>query len=197
MSLFLRAIGGWGKENMAAENWNDLIEVDDLFRRMVRKFVKERDKIAVEGVSLPGLMILNKIIRDGEQKLSDLAEQLDFTSGAITAICDKLEKFGFAIRKRKAEDRRTILLDITDEGRAMIKRQGNIGRCGMQLLFAGFSQMELHVQKEIYRVLNRNLNGFAEKILALAQENEQREQPAENEAAPPDDSAEAKKFLSY
>jgi len=164
---------------------------------MVRKFVKERDKISVEGVSLPGLMILNKIIRDGEQKLSDLAEQLDFTSGAITAICDKLERFGFAVRKRMAEDRRTILLDITDEGRAMLKRQANIGRCGMQLLFAGFSQMELQVQKEIYRVLNRNLNGFSERILSLAQENAQREEPPENEAVPAEDSSEGKRFLSY
>lgn len=182
---------------MAAENWKELREADDLFRRMVRKFVKERDKIVVEGVSLPGLMILHKIMRDGEQKLSDLAEQLDFTSGAITAICDKLEKFGFAVRKRKAEDRRTILLDITDHGRAMMKRQGNIGKRSMQHLFAGFSQMELQVQMEIYRVLHRNLYGFSDRILAIAKENEQREQPAENDADWPDDAVKASKFLSY
>ena len=43
-----------------------LEEIDWLFRRMVRKFVKERDKVSVEGIALPGLLILTKIARDGE-----------------------------------------------------------------------------------------------------------------------------------
>ncbi|MGR6008534.1 hypothetical protein ACT7CZ_07990 [Bacillus cereus] len=36
-------------------------ETDWLFLKMVRKFVKERDKIKIEGIMLPGILILNKI----------------------------------------------------------------------------------------------------------------------------------------
>lgn len=50
-----------------------LQELDHLFRKSVRKFVKERDKISIEGISLPGLMILRKVMSSGEQRLSDLA----------------------------------------------------------------------------------------------------------------------------
>lgn len=183
---------------MSEPNQEVLKEVDDLFRRMVRKFVKERDKITVEGVTLPGLMILHKIIRDGEQKLSDLAEQLDFTSGAITAICDKLEKRGFALRRRAQGDRRTVMLDITDEGEAMIGRQGNIGICSMNLLFAGFGYLELEVQKELYRTLARNLEGFSDKVLALAKENESRQSPLrENEPDRREEPAKPDRLLTY
>ncbi|MBB6731809.1 MarR family winged helix-turn-helix transcriptional regulator [Cohnella zeiphila] len=183
---------------MSELNQEALKEVDDLFRRMVRKFVKERDKISVEGVALPGLMILHKIVRDGEQKLSDLAEQLIFTSGAITAICDKLEKRGFAVRRRAEGDRRAVLLDITGEGRAMIERQSNIGSCSMNLLFAGFGHLELEIQKEIYRTLVRNLEGFSEKILALAKENENRPSPPrENAPGRREEPAKPDRFLTY
>jgi DNA-binding MarR family transcriptional regulator len=64
-------------------------------------------------------LILHKIIREGEQRLGSLAEQLDFTSGAITALSDKLETGGYTVRKRKEDDRRTVLLGITDKGREM------------------------------------------------------------------------------
>lgn len=54
-----------------------------------------------------------------------LAEELDFTSGAITALSDKLEAGGYTVRKRKEGDRRTVMLDITDKGREMVEL--NIG----------------------------------------------------------------------
>lgn len=76
------------RSDMEEKDWDLLEEADWHFRKVVRRFVKERDKISVEGISLPGLLILNTIFRDGEQRLGELAEQLDFTSGAVTAICD-------------------------------------------------------------------------------------------------------------
>lgn len=157
--------------NMADVDWVRLEEIDWLFRKMVRKFVKERDKVTIEGITLPGLLILHKIIRDGEQKLSDLAEQLDLTSGAITALCDKLEEKGFAVRKRMAEDRRTVLLNITDTGREMFERNRNIGSRCFTILFDGFADKELDAQKQIYQQIIENLESFAETILDLAKEN--------------------------
>ncbi|KAA8479831.1 MarR family transcriptional regulator [Bacillus paranthracis] len=149
-----------------------LIEATDwLFRKMVRKFVKERDKIKIEGIMLPGILILNKIIRDGEQRLTDLAEELDFTSGAITALCDKLEERGLAIRKRHQEDRRITLLDITEDGLKFIKRNNKIRTSFMSVLFDGFSIEELHVQAEIFKRLAYNLEHLSDRIMKLSNEN--------------------------
>ncbi|KAB2492730.1 MarR family winged helix-turn-helix transcriptional regulator [Priestia endophytica] len=164
-----------------------LEEADWLFRKMVRKFIKERDKIIIEGVILSGFLILRKIIRDGEQRLTDLAEELDLTSGAITAICDKLEGRGFAVRKRHKEDRRIVLLDITDEGRKFLNRNGDIGVNMISVLFDGFSTKEIKLQIDAYQRLISNLENLSCEILTLAKENKNKK----------DSSIQKNRFLTY
>lgn len=175
--------------------WERLEEADHLFRKMVRRFVKERDRVSVEGISLPGMLILQKIIRDGEQRLGDLAEQLDFTSGAITALSDKLEAGGYTVRRRKEDDRRTVLLDITAKGREMVERNGNIGARCITLLFEGFTDEELEQQSRFYERVIGNLEGFSDTLLKLVQQNAEIPVPQEPEQKP---RAEVKKnYLSY
>ncbi|MFC5704480.1 MarR family winged helix-turn-helix transcriptional regulator [Cohnella faecalis] len=178
---------------MVDNEWSRLEEIDWLFRRMVRKFVKERDKIAIEGVALPGMLVLSKIVRDGEQKLGDLAEQLDLTSGAITALCDKLEEKGFATRRRMAEDRRTVLLDITDKGRSLLARNRNISQRSITLLFGGFTEQELDSQRAAYKQITDSLESFSETILKLAKENAERSEEREEPQIKPS----ANRFLNY
>ncbi len=141
-------------------------EADWLFRRLVRKFVKERDKISVEGIALPGMLILNSIHSQGEQRLGELAEQLDFTSGAVTALCDKLEAGGYAVRKRSESDRRSVALDITDKGRKLLRRNGGLSAHMIGILFDGFTPEELERQIVFSRRLLERLEGFAEAVLA-------------------------------
>ncbi|WP_018393145.1 MarR family transcriptional regulator [Bacillus sp. 37MA] len=160
------------------KNKLDLLEETDwLFRKMVRKFVKERDKIIIEGVMLPGFLILRKIIQDGEQRLTDLAEELDLTSGAITFICDKLEDRSFAVRKRHSQDRRTVLLDITDKGREFIGRNSQVGTNMVSVLFNNFTLKEIELQIDLYRRLINNLDGLSDEILSLAKEKEDQNDP--------------------
>ncbi|QUL55325.1 MarR family transcriptional regulator [Paenibacillus tritici] len=172
-----------------------LEEADHLFRKMVRRFVKERDRISVEGISLPGMLILQKIIASGEQRLGDLAEQLDFTSGAITALSDKLEAGGYTVRRRKEDDRRTVLLDITAKGREMVERNSNIGARCITLLFEGFTDEELEQQSRFYKRIIGNLEGFSETLLKLAQHNAEIPVPQDPGQKPRADTN--KNYLSY
>ncbi|WP_217595802.1 MarR family winged helix-turn-helix transcriptional regulator [Cohnella sp. GbtcB17] len=180
---------------MTDEEWKRLEEIDWLFRRMVRKFVKERDKVSVEGIALPGMLILQKVNRDGEQRLGDLAEELDLTSGAITTLCDKLENKGFARRRRMEEDRRTVLLDITPEGRAMLARNRDVGQRCITLLFGDFTGQELETQKEIFRNMADRLAHFSETVMELVKDNA--EQAMEKPGKRPDHSPPNNRFLNY
>jgi DNA-binding MarR family transcriptional regulator len=156
---------------MGDKYWSQIDATDWAFRKVVRRFVKERDKVTVEGISLPGMLILHKIIREGEQRLGDLAEELDFTSGAITALSDKLEASGYTVRRRKEGDRRTVMLDITDKGREMAELNSNIGERCISLLFEGFTEEELVQQSHFYQRIINNLEGFSDSLLRLAKEN--------------------------
>ncbi|GIO14903.1 hypothetical protein J19TS2_44580 [Cohnella xylanilytica] len=172
-----------------------LEEADWLFRKVVRRFVKERDRISVEGVALPGLLILQKIIREGEQRLGDLAEELDFTSGAVTALCDKLERDGWAVRRRQEGDRRSVTLDITPEGREMVRRNRNVGARCSEVLFAGFSELEMHEQIDSMQRLLANLDRYSENINALVRENA--EAAADGRDREEDEPRGGGRFLTY
>ncbi|WP_128655291.1 MarR family winged helix-turn-helix transcriptional regulator [Paenibacillus sp. 598K] len=187
---------------MAINEWRQMEEIDWYFRKMVRKFVKERDKITVEGIALPGLLILQKTLRDGEQKLSDLTEELDLTSGAITALCDKLEKKNFAIRRRALEDRRTVMLGITDEGRALLARNRDVGPLCIELLFGGLTESELTVQKAIFQQIIGRLDQFSDRVLARARQNEKQANRVDVGSTAEEDAENAAKrsrntYLSY
>lgn len=183
------------EEWMNDKHWQQLEETDWLFRKVVRRFVKERDRVTVEGISLPGMLILHKIIREGEQRLGDLAEELDFTSGAITALSDKLEAGGYTVRKRKEGDRRTVMLDITDKGREMVELNGNIGERCITLLFEGFTEAELTLQGHFYQRIISNLEGFSDTLLKLVKENEAA--ALRNPEQKPRTTAKKSNYLSY
>lgn len=154
--------------------WERMEEADWLFRKMVRRFVKERDKVEVEGITLPGLLVMQKMIREGPQRLGDLAEELDFTSGAVTGLCDRLENKGFARRVRRELDRRTVWLDITEKGREMMARNRNIGTTCIALLFDGFSSEELQAMTSGFQKLIGNLEHFSGTLNVLAESNGKR-----------------------
>ncbi|GLX66123.1 MarR family transcriptional regulator [Paenibacillus glycanilyticus] len=172
-------------------------ENDWLFRRMVRRFVKERDKISVEDIALPGLLILRSIQLGGMQKLGELAEQLDLTSGAITALCDKLEAKGFAQRRRLEGDRRNVWLDITEEGRQLLNRYPELGKRGVGLIFGNFNEEDLAAQKEMFQRIYANLEGFSERYMAMVQEYEQQLKQVPESKTVPSPPAKNNYFLNY
>lgn len=155
---------------MNRQQLNTLLELDDVFRKLVRKFVKERDRFQLEGVTLQGFLILRKISSAGEQRLTDLAEELDLSSGAITAQCDKLEELGFAQRVRYRENRRTIYLVITDEGEELIQRYPLLGQFNAEVMFQGFSHTEIERLLNICRRMLHNVNNMSEKTIHKLEE---------------------------
>ncbi|TYP70221.1 MarR family winged helix-turn-helix transcriptional regulator [Paenibacillus methanolicus] len=121
-----------------------LYELDDAFRKMIRKFVGERDKVLIHGeVSLPMIVVLGKLLRDGPQKAGELAAETDFSSGATTQLCNRLVQGGYIYRTRPEDDRRTVLLHITEKGRAFMKWLHEQEDHDRFSLFDGFEEAEL------------------------------------------------------
>ncbi|MFP3126719.1 MarR family transcriptional regulator [Ectobacillus funiculus] len=152
-----------------------LKELSETYRKMVRKFIVERDKILIEGsVTLPQFMILDKLKLEGPKKVGDLGKELDFTSGAITAFCDKLVKGGYAIRKREKDDRRVVNLEITSEGLELLMRYEEVSGRFQEALFQGFNEEELQTQLIFYRKILGNLPHMSKAILELVAEKQQK-----------------------
>ncbi|MEC0244934.1 MarR family winged helix-turn-helix transcriptional regulator [Paenibacillus chitinolyticus] len=97
------------------------LEMEQSFRQLLRKMSNEWTKYVDRSFSKSQFLILEKLVKEGPQKVSSLAEALFITAGAITGMSDKLIAGGYAERIRTEEDRRVVFLDVTDKGREMVK----------------------------------------------------------------------------
>ncbi|MGF7034664.1 DNA-binding MarR family transcriptional regulator [Paenibacillus mucilaginosus] len=144
-------------------------EADTQLRRMIRRFVVERDKVVfLNGMTLPQLEVLRKLSVEGPLKAGQLAEELDFSPGAMTALCDKLVAGGMIERRRPEEDRRTVVLSITGKGLRLLETLRQSGQPGMHLkhLFRDFTEEELEWLLKLSTKLYRNLEWYAETMRA-------------------------------
>jgi DNA-binding MarR family transcriptional regulator len=91
------------------------------------KIVKHLDRISGKTVARFGLNLgefkclikLHSSERDGVPA-GELADMLDLSTGAMTNRLDGLEEAGYATRERDVQDRRSVLVSITAEGRAIL-----------------------------------------------------------------------------
>lgn len=58
---------------------------------------------------------LDVISRLGSVTAGQLASELGITTGAVTAMVDRLETAGLVVRRRDTEDRRKVLIDLTPD----------------------------------------------------------------------------------
>ncbi|MCZ8518127.1 MULTISPECIES: MarR family winged helix-turn-helix transcriptional regulator [Paenibacillus] len=99
----------------------DLYELDNTFRQLFRKIRSSWTRFEEQGVSASQAVILEKLASEGPLKVSQIAEMLFITSGAVTSLSDKLISGGFASRTRSEEDRRVVMMEITDKGQKILE----------------------------------------------------------------------------
>lgn len=54
-------------------------------------------------------------------KATEIADFFSVTPGAVTSMCDKLEKLHFVQRVRESEDRRVVNMKLTTEGEQKVQ----------------------------------------------------------------------------
>jgi DNA-binding MarR family transcriptional regulator len=100
------------------------------------------------GVAAPHYGTLATIAHSGPISQQQVAEQLGFTGTAVLQIVDRLESDGLVERRRNPADRRAYALELTPEGRAVLRRaQKAVERLNGELagLLGGQSEeRELH-----------------------------------------------------
>ncbi|SKB95033.1 DNA-binding transcriptional regulator, MarR family [Lysinibacillus sp. AC-3] len=92
------------------------------------------------------ILLLQLKINDG-MKATEIAEFFSVTPGAVTSMCDKLEKLEFVERIREQEDRRVVKMVLT-----------NSGELKVQDLFLKFPQEKLIDMAKILREVNQLMN---------------------------------------
>ncbi|MFT4791998.1 MAG: DNA-binding MarR family transcriptional regulator [Paracoccaceae bacterium] len=68
------------------------------------------------GMTGPQLMVLRILRDDGEVTPKTIAQSVGIAQGTATALVDKLEQRGFAVRRRGKTDRRQVWVKATEDG---------------------------------------------------------------------------------
>jgi DNA-binding MarR family transcriptional regulator len=93
--------------------------------------------------SLTHLNVLTILEADDSASMSDLAEGLDVSVASMTGIVDRMEQRGLVERRRKAADRRVVLVTATDAGREVFQEIDRRRREGLVKMLAQLGDREL------------------------------------------------------
>lgn len=105
--------------------------ISDLVGKRCDRFLGAR-----YGLTMPQYQLLQAAISEVDSTLGGLSEHLNCSRGNVTGIVDRLERDGWLQRERSAEDRRVIMVRLTDKGNGV----GEISK-GLSEELANLSQV--------------------------------------------------------
>ncbi|POZ54530.1 putative HTH-type transcriptional regulator YusO [Lysinibacillus sphaericus] len=104
---------------------NPMHEVEIIMREMLE--IQQKSMMFVnllsegETLSQNQLILLLQLKINGGMKATEIADFFSVTPGAVTSMCDKLEKLHFVQRVRESEDRRVVNMKLTTEGEQKVQ----------------------------------------------------------------------------
>lgn len=103
------------------------------------------------------ILVLSLLNQRGAEKQTVLAADLGYTPGAMTNIANRLIKEGYAVRQFNEEDRRIVLLAITESGIEVLTEAQKKGHELRQELYQLLSKEELNQFLAIQQKLLKSL----------------------------------------
>jgi DNA-binding MarR family transcriptional regulator len=102
---------------------NHFDEVLVAIRRIIRAVdLQSRRLVQSHGLTGPQALVLKEAGRGRSLTAGELATNVSLSQGTITDIVKRLEGRGLLVRERSSDDRRRIIITLTDRGRAIVAR---------------------------------------------------------------------------
>src|SRR5215210_1754085 len=93
----------------------------EIFTSLQRCFILTLSKELGQGnVSFPQYCLLGFLAQQPHLTMTEIAQRMGHTTAAATGLVDRLEKLGHVHRLHAKEDRRKILVQITESGSALV-----------------------------------------------------------------------------
>ncbi|MCO1597753.1 MarR family transcriptional regulator [Micromonospora sp. RHAY321] len=103
-----------------------------------------------------------------------LGEQLNLSSGSVTALIDRLERAGHIRRDRDTVDRRKVLLHYADQGAALAMRFFQPLGTRTDEVMARFADHELEVVHRFMTEMSESLRAHRDSVRAARPESPRR-----------------------
>ncbi|SOZ34612.1 MarR family winged helix-turn-helix transcriptional regulator [Cupriavidus neocaledonicus] len=85
-------------------------------------------------------VVLNSIVSGKGRTLSEFCKLLGYDSGAMTRLLDRIEAKGIIRRVENPADRRSYLVELTEQGKAVFPQARQGTQSAFRRMLAGFSE---------------------------------------------------------
>jgi DNA-binding MarR family transcriptional regulator len=135
----------------------DFSEIYKLNNRINKKFEKlQRRIIQKENLTTAQYSILQQLWKNDGIKFKQLAEACCCSQSTLTGIVDTMEKKDVVIRKMNPEDRRSVLVMLTDKGKKLEKETPNINSI-LDNCCSGFDPNDIQLLTILLKKLDKSL----------------------------------------
>jgi DNA-binding MarR family transcriptional regulator len=93
----------------------------------------------------------------GNKTMGEIAENLGVTVSTPTTTINRLIEKGYVCRDIGKEDRRKVLVSLTDEGKKLYKQMLNMRIKNLEIIFETLSDIELDMFRKLMKKLNSTL----------------------------------------
>ena len=80
------------------------------------------------GLTYPQFLVLLVLWERGDCSVTGIGNALQLETGTLSPLLKRLESTGFITRTRQAEDERSVVVGLTDAGRALEERAATVQR---------------------------------------------------------------------
>jgi DNA-binding MarR family transcriptional regulator len=135
----------------AQESWHPLKRFGVLLLRVRTELLEHLDRCLAADGHLAGLELTSAQLfvlailaaSEGPMSATALCRGLSYDTGSMTRMLDRLEGKGLIVRTRRAEDRRVVWLQLTDQGSACYPPMRESALVVLNQLLRGFTQAEV------------------------------------------------------
>jgi MarR family transcriptional regulator, organic hydroperoxide resistance regulator len=113
------------------------------------------------GLTYPQYLVLLVLWERGDSPVTAIGQALQLETGTLSPLLKRLEATGMITRTRQVGDERSVLVALTEEGRALesqaVTVQGEVGES------TGMSRVEIAALRETLHTLTGRLRPAAER----------------------------------
>ncbi|HUW91303.1 MAG TPA: MarR family winged helix-turn-helix transcriptional regulator [Candidatus Nanopelagicaceae bacterium] len=135
----------------------DFSEIYKLINRINKKFEKlQRRIIQKENLTTAQYSILQQLWKTDGVQFKTLANACCCSQSTITGIVDTMEKKDIVVRKMNPEDRRSVLVILTDKGKTLEKETPNVSAM-LDNCCSGFNPNDIEDLTKMLKKLDSSL----------------------------------------
>ncbi|MDO4925382.1 MAG: MarR family transcriptional regulator [Turicibacter sp.] len=136
-------------KNSAEEILNRLLV--QLFNDILHIEEKAMKNTEFTDLSITEIHTIEAIGTEGNRTMGEIAHDLRITVGTLTTAINRLIKKGYVERKRIEEDRRVVLVSLTESGKAVFLTHSEFHKEMIDEILESFQGEDLEVLNKILR----------------------------------------------